>query len=31
MGEYDQLVSDWRTAAGDQIRKELMDAMAASK
>jgi putative aldouronate transport system substrate-binding protein len=31
MGEYDQLVSDWRTAAGDQIRKELLDVMTASK
>jgi putative aldouronate transport system substrate-binding protein len=31
MAEYDQLVADWRTAAGDQIRKELSEAMAAAK
>ena len=27
--DYDQLVSDWKTAAGDQVRKEYTDAMAA--
>jgi len=29
--DYDQLVKDWRNSAGDQIRKELQDAMAAAK
>jgi putative aldouronate transport system substrate-binding protein len=29
MSDYDQLVSDWKTTAGDQIRKEYTDAMAA--
>ncbi|MGH2363666.1 MAG: hypothetical protein ACRDHX_03330 [Chloroflexota bacterium] len=29
--DYDQLVKDWRSAAGDQIRTELQDAMAAAK
>jgi putative aldouronate transport system substrate-binding protein len=27
--EYDQIVKDWRTAAGDQVRKEYLDAFAA--
>jgi putative aldouronate transport system substrate-binding protein len=31
MSGYDQLVTDWKNAAGDQIRKEYMDAMAAAK
>ena len=31
MSNFDQLVSDWRTAAGDQVRKEYMDAIAAAK
>jgi putative aldouronate transport system substrate-binding protein len=31
MSGYDQLVTDWKTAAGDQIRKEYTDAMAAAK
>ncbi|MCA1646320.1 MAG: hypothetical protein LC797_12975 [Chloroflexi bacterium] len=29
MADYDQLVTDWKTAAGDQVRKEYSDAMAA--
>lgn len=31
LAEYDQLVSDWRTSAGDQMRKEFQDALAASR
>ncbi len=31
MTDYDQLVSDWKTSAGDQVRKEYTDAMAAAK
>ena len=31
MTQYDQLVKDWQTAAGDQVRKEYTDAIAASK
>jgi len=31
MSNFDQLVSDWRSAAGDQVRKEYMDAIAAAK
>jgi putative aldouronate transport system substrate-binding protein len=31
MTDYDQLVTDWRTTAGEQIRKEYTDAMSASK
>lgn len=31
MADYDQLVSEWKTAAGDQVRKEYTDAMAAAK
>ena len=31
MSNFDQLVSDWRNAAGDQVRKEYMDAIAAAK
>ena len=31
MTEYDQLVQDWRSAAGEQVRKELTDAMAAAR
>ena len=27
MSDYDQLVRDWKTAAGDQVRKELTSAM----
>ena len=27
--DYDQLVTDWKTTAGDQVRKEYSDAMAA--
>ncbi|HEX8967890.1 MAG TPA: hypothetical protein VF937_08430, partial [Chloroflexota bacterium] len=30
IADYDQLVKDWQSAGGDQIRKELMEAMAAS-
>jgi putative aldouronate transport system substrate-binding protein len=30
MGDYDQLVRDWRSAAGEQIRKEYLDAFAAN-
>jgi hypothetical protein len=26
--DYDQLVKDWASSGGDQIRKELSDAMA---
>jgi putative aldouronate transport system substrate-binding protein len=29
MTQYDQLTKDWQSAAGDQVRKEYMDAMAA--
>jgi putative aldouronate transport system substrate-binding protein len=29
--DYDSIVQEWRTAAGDQIRKEYMDAIAAAK
>jgi putative aldouronate transport system substrate-binding protein len=29
LADYDQLVNDWKTAAGDQVRKEYTDAMAA--
>ncbi|HEX8968550.1 MAG TPA: extracellular solute-binding protein, partial [Chloroflexota bacterium] len=29
--DYDQLVTDWKNTAGDQIRKEYTDAMAAAK
>jgi putative aldouronate transport system substrate-binding protein len=28
-GDYDSLLSDWRSAAGDQIRKEYLQAMTA--
>jgi len=31
MTDYDGLVNDWKTAAGDQVRKEYLDAIAASK
>ena len=31
MTDYDQLVTDWKNAAGDQVRKEYTDAMAAAK
>jgi putative aldouronate transport system substrate-binding protein len=31
MTDYDGLVTDWRTTAGDQIRKEYTDAMSAAK
>jgi putative aldouronate transport system substrate-binding protein len=31
MSNYDQLVKDWRAAAGDQMRKEYLDAIAAAK
>jgi putative aldouronate transport system substrate-binding protein len=31
IGDYDQLVSDWRTNGGDLMRKEFQDAIAASK
>jgi putative aldouronate transport system substrate-binding protein len=30
LGEYDQLLSDWRTNGGDMIRKEFQDAIAAA-
>ena len=29
--DYDQVVKDWASAAGDQIRKEYVDAMASAK
>ena len=29
MADYDQLVTEWKTTAGDQVRKEYTDAMAA--
>ena len=28
--DWDQIVKDWRTAAGDQVRKEYLDAFAAA-
>jgi putative aldouronate transport system substrate-binding protein len=31
LGEYDDLVKAWQTEAGDQVRKEFMDSMAAAK
>jgi putative aldouronate transport system substrate-binding protein len=31
MADYDRVTAEWRTSAGDQIRKEYMDAMAAAK
>ena len=31
MSNYDQLVKDWRAAAGDQMRKEYLDAVAKAK
>jgi hypothetical protein len=31
MNSYDQLIKDWRAAAGDQMRKEYLDAIAAAK
>ena len=31
MSDYDGLVKTWQTDAGDTVRKELMDSMAASK
>jgi putative aldouronate transport system substrate-binding protein len=31
MSDYDQLVTAWKTTAGDQIRKEYTDAIAAAK
>jgi putative aldouronate transport system substrate-binding protein len=31
LSDYDKLTTDWRTTAGDQVRKEYMDAMAAAK
>jgi putative aldouronate transport system substrate-binding protein len=31
LSDYDSLVSDWKTAAGDTVRKEYADAMAANK
>ena len=30
LSDYDQLVKTWQAAAGDQIRKEYLDAMAAA-
>ncbi|HEY0584347.1 MAG TPA: hypothetical protein VGE94_19335, partial [Chloroflexota bacterium] len=30
MAEYDQMVKDWQANGGEQIRKELLDAMAAA-
>jgi hypothetical protein len=29
--DFDQLVADWRSAAGDQIRKELLDEISAAR
>jgi hypothetical protein len=31
MSDYDQLVADWRTSAGDRVRTEYTDAIAAAK
>jgi putative aldouronate transport system substrate-binding protein len=31
MASYDQLIKDWRANAGDQMRKEYLDAIAAAK
>jgi putative aldouronate transport system substrate-binding protein len=31
MSNYDQLTRDWQSAAGDQMRKEYTDAIAAAK
>ena len=31
MSDYDQLVAEWKSSAGDQIRKEYTDAIAAAK
>jgi len=31
LSDYDQLIKDWRSAGGDQIRTELEQAIAASK
>jgi putative aldouronate transport system substrate-binding protein len=31
MTDYDQLVTDWKNTAGEQIRKEYLDAMSAAK
>ena len=28
LSDYDQLVKDWQTNGGEQIRKEFMDALA---
>ena len=29
-GDYDQLVKDWQSQGGDQVRKELEEALAAA-
>jgi putative aldouronate transport system substrate-binding protein len=31
LSEFDQLVNEWRTSGGDQMRKEYQDAIAAAK
>jgi putative aldouronate transport system substrate-binding protein len=31
MSDYDQIVKEWRASAGDQVRKEYLDAIAAAK
>ena len=31
LSEYDDLVKTWQTEAGEQVRKEFMDSMAAAK
>jgi putative aldouronate transport system substrate-binding protein len=31
IGDYDQLLSDFRTGGGEQMRKELQDAIATAK
>jgi putative aldouronate transport system substrate-binding protein len=31
LSEYDDLVKAWQTEAGEQVRKEFMDSMAAAK
>jgi putative aldouronate transport system substrate-binding protein len=31
MSDFDQLVADWRTSAGDAIRQELLQEITASK
>jgi len=30
LAEFDQMVKDWQAGGGDQIRKELLDALSSS-